>query len=433
MRTKLFTYSAVVAVWLAAGMLFFPLASKHGAALREASEARLNQAQSSEEEHEREEGEEHEKQENPLEYLREREEMLRDPRTGRVPDDARAMELKFAERLPKVDGGGDGKNGARLQSSVWTPRGPFNVGGRVRALALDADNENTILAGAASGGMWRSTDGGATWARTTALSDISSVTCVAQDRRAGKRNVWYYGTGEFRGSDVRGGTKLFGDGIFKSTDGGKSWSRLASTVRNQPHVFASDFTYIHKIVTDPTKTEDVVYAATYGGIYRSANGGETWTAVLGGNTAETQNKADFSDVVITSTGVLYAAISYSGLAVSNPVYGIYRSTDGINWANITMPDAPERIRRINLGIAPSNENVMYVIAETPSAGFQPAGSKTGHSFWKYVYKSGDGSGLAGGSWFNRSENIPGLQPAGGKTGNFDSQSSYNRQNVPIVL
>jgi hypothetical protein len=423
MRTKLFTYSAVVAVWLAAGILFFPIASKRSAEIREAQEARLNQAQSSEEE-ESEAEEQEEKQENPLEYLREREEMLRDPRTGRVPDDARAMELKFAERLPKAEGLYRDKNGATLQSSAWTPRGPFNVGGRVRALALDADNENTILAGAASGGMWRSTDGGATWVRTTALSDISSVTCVAQDRRMGKRNVWYYGTGEFRGSDVRGGTKLFGDGIFKSSDGGKSWSRLASTVRNQPHVFASDFTYVHKIVTDPTKTDDVVYAATYGGIYRSANGGETWTAVLGGNTAESQNKANWTDVVITSTGVLYAAIGNLGLAVQTPVYGIFRSTDGINWTNISMPDAPDRLGRINLGIAPSNENVMYVIAQTPGVGFQPNG-KPGHSFWKYTYKSGDGSGLAGGSWFNRSDNLPGLQPVGGLTGNFDSQDGYN--------
>ncbi|MBL7990824.1 MAG: T9SS type A sorting domain-containing protein [Candidatus Kapabacteria bacterium] len=423
MRTKLFTTVAIAAIWLTAAVLFFPAASKRAAALHEANVARLAGTQSSEREDESEEGEEFE---NPYDYLHQQEEMLRDPRTGKIPDDARAMELRFAERLPRAEGV-IGKDGSRLQSQTWSPRGPMNVGGRVRALALDVENENIILAGAASGGMWRSTDGGTSWTRTTVLSDISSVTTVAQDRRPGKRNVWYYGTGEFRGSDVRGATKLFGDGIFKSTDGGKSWSRLASTVRNQPHLFASDFSFINKIVTDPTKTEDVVYAATYGGIYRSANGGETWTAVLGGNTADSQNRANWSDVVITSTGVLYAAISSSGIAATNPVFGIFRSTDGINWTNITMPDVPDRLGRINLGIAPSNENVMYVIAQTPGVGFRPASSKgeAGHSFWKYTYHSGDGSGLTGGSWFNRSDNLPGLQAVGGRTGNYDSQEGYD--------
>ncbi len=421
MRTKFSSYGTIATAWLTVAIIFFPLASKRANIIEHSLE--MQQAQSAVESEE--DDDEEDEAEAPFQYWQQEEQMLRNPRTGRIPDNAREMELQFAGRIPTMEDIAR-KSGGRVQSQTWQPRGPFNIGGRVRALALDADDEKIILAGAASGGMWRSIDAGATWARTTALSDISSVTCVAQDRRAGKRNVWYYGTGEFRGGQVTGGTTLFGDGVFKSTDGGKSWSRLASTVRNQPHTFASDFTYIHKIVTDPTKTDDVVYAATYGGIYRSANGGETWTAVLGGNTDASQNKANYTDVVITSTGVLYAAISLSGVGAINPVAGFFRSTDGITWTNITMPDAPTRSGRMNLGIAPSNENVMYVIAQTPGTGFRPAGSnaQAGHSFWKYTYQSGDGSG-AGGSWFNRSDNLPGLQPVGGRTGNYDSQDSYN--------
>jgi hypothetical protein len=426
-RNIIFSSLIVLAAWTLAAAVFFPHTLRRGAEWSEQTRQQNLLAEERREQHEMEE-ELEEASEGPQEYWAQEEMMMRNPRTGRIPDDARRSELRYAERLPRVEDVRDGKGGARVQSLTWQARGPFNVGGRVRALAFDIDNESVVLAGAASGGMFRSENGGTSWTRTTALSDISSVTAVAQDTRAGKRGTWYYGTGERRGGNISGGVStLFGDGIFKSTDGGRSWKQLASTSRpGAQSRFISDFNFVYRVITDPTKTEDVVYAANYGGIYRSANGGETWTPVLGGNTESAQNVADFSDIAITSTGVLYAAISRTGRD-NNPVFGVYRSTDGTNWTNITMQDLPDRMQRMSLGIAPSNENLVYMVAETPSAGFESvrsSGSSEFHSLWRYTYASGDGSG-AGGRWQNLSANMPALQPEGGRTGNYSSQNSYD--------
>lgn len=418
MQRKAFSTLIVLTAWVLAGAVFFPQAARLAEERRELAEEREERFEAEEE---------LEAFEGPQEYWKQEEMMFRDPRTGQIADDVRRTELRFAERLQRLELLRN-KNGASLQSLTWQARGPFNVGGRVRAFAIDIDNESTLLVGAASGGMFRSENGGTSWTRVSNLSDISSVTTLAQDTRAGKRGTWYYGTGELRGGNISGSvSSLFGDGIFKSNDGGRTWQQLASTARpNASSRFASDFTYFHRIVTDPTKTEDVVYAATYGGIYRSADGGTTWTAVLGGNTANAQNIARFTDIAITSAGVLYAAINRTGND-NNTVFGVYRSTDGTNWTNISMQDLPERMERMSLGIAPSNENLVYMIAETPNTGFETTGSSGSsefHSLWRYTYVSGDGTG-AGGRWQNLTANMPAIQPEGGRTGNYSSQNSYD--------
>ena len=82
----------------------------------------------------------------------------------------------------------------------WKEAGPIDVGGRTRALAVDVTNPNTILAGGVSGGMWKSTDKGATWQMKSTTSQVLSVTSLAQDPRPGNTNTWYYASGEYRGS-----------------------------------------------------------------------------------------------------------------------------------------------------------------------------------------------------------------------------------------
>jgi hypothetical protein len=353
------------------------------------------------------------------EYWKQREQMLRNPLTGTIPDNIREEELQFARRLPRVEDLA-GKHGSRLQSLNWSPRGPFNVGGRIRAFAIDADNESTLFAGGASGGIWRSTDAGASWTRRTSVNDLQSITCVAQDRRPGKRNVWYYGTGErIGGRNPNSGGSYIGDGIFKSTDGGLTWAILPSISRKTPHSFTTDFNFVHNIAVDSTQSADVVFAATWGGIYRSDDGGGTWKAALGGG----NNESQFSDVVITRTGVVYAAVG-TNFGGDNPVKGVFRSTDGgLNWANITPQGwTTGVVNRISIGLSSSNQNVLYIMANTPGSGLQ-IGTES-HSLWKYTYSSGDGSG-AGGNWQDRSANIPRLQPEGGVTGNYTSQNSYN--------
>ena len=334
---------------------------------------------------------------------------LRNPATNKIPVNIRALELRFARILPVNND----------RSISWESKGPNNQGGRTRALAMDCTNESILLAGAVSGGIWRSTDGGQQWTKCTQPYQLHSTTCFAQDRRTGKTNTWYCGTGEQYGI-VNGSSfssRFSGNGVFKSTDGGISWSLLSSTQSNTPTTTEQkrDMDFVWEIVCDPVNDSDVVYAATVNGIWRSANGGANWLPVLGLDT--TQNGiSTYTDIAITQTGILYATIS-----TNTASKGIWRSEDGVSWTKISPAGFSGSAERIEIGISPSNENIMYFIAETPGSG------TTGHQLWRYEYLSGDGSST-GGNWSNRSANIP----ADACTGffNFDfakfnSQSSYD--------
>lgn len=114
-------------------------------------------------------------------------EKTRNPFTNSIPSDQKAKELEFAKKLPKKD---------PEKGQDWDWRGPDNIGGRMLCLTFDIEDENIILAGSASGGMWRSVDQGQEWAKVTAPNVEQSATCVAQDTRTGKSETWYYGTGE---------------------------------------------------------------------------------------------------------------------------------------------------------------------------------------------------------------------------------------------
>ncbi len=338
---------------------------------------------------------------------------LRDPKTEQIPQGIRQKELEFAATLPTRGLVMNlGKGVGTVQSATWNQRGPYNVGGRTRALAIDVTNENVILAGGASGGMWRSTDGGASWNRATSKAmNVQSVTCLAQDTRAGKTNIWYYGTGEYEGNSAGELVSAMyrGDGIFKTTDGGSAWNVLAATSVNTPQSFTGLFEYVWNIVTDPSSgpASDKIYAATYGAIYRSTDGGNTWKYYLGGYQS---TYSIYTDIAISSVGVLYASLSSGG-----PQQGIWRSVDGTTWTNITPVGWPASYKRTVLAIASSNQNVVYFLSETPGGGLN------NHSLWKYTYISGNGSG-SGGAWQNRSSALPAF---GGKHGNFGSQSSYD--------
>jgi hypothetical protein len=177
--------------------------------------------------------------------------------------------------------------------------------------------------------------------------------------------------------------------------------QLASTINNSPQSFNSDFEIVWNIATDPSNTtEDELYAACLGSIQRSTNGGTSWTRVRGAFF-----DSYYTDVQVTTTGVVYTTLSSDG--TTNP--GIWRSTDGISWTDITPVGFPSTYNRIVIGIAPSNEDIVYFLGETTG------GTSTfGHSIWRY-----DASGS---SWSNRSANIPAF---GGSVGNFNSQGSYD--------
>jgi len=319
--------------------------------------------------------------------------MLRDPRANAIPRGIRRREAVFARSLPSRRAR-DLRNGpnreAGTQTLVWTERGPNNVGGRTRAFAVDVSSPTTLLAGSVAGGIWRSTDDGASWSLRTSPGQIHGTTCIAQDRRSGETGTWYVGTGEIRGSttnNTRWGSLYLGDGIFKSTDGGSTWTLLPSTSSGTPEA-ADPFDFVINVATNPANVgQDEVLAATFKGIYRSIDGGDSWNQVL-------PSDSGFTDVAVTDGGVMYAITRVGSLI------RVWRSTIGSAWNLIQPGTFPTVANRIVIGLAPSNPQVVYFFAQGVNQT-----SIAGHQIWKYTYLSGDGSG-AGGTWENRGANLP---------------------------
>ncbi len=339
-----------------------------------------------------------------------------DPATGVIPPNIRHRELQFAQTLPK-------KSDPRLKNNIeeWTSIGPYNVGGRSRSAAFDISNEEVIISGGVSGGIWKSQDGGESWGKKTPIQSIHSVTTIAQDTRPGKTNIWYYGTGELQGNSARAPFAPFrGDGLFKSTDSGETWSQLASTGLGTVTVFNSQFQYVWKVLTNPNNTaEDEVFAAIVGAIVRSTDGGENWQLVLG-EELQTTDSLDlntaaisrFTDIELTADGIFYAVLS--SVALNDETYidhGVYRSTDGINWNEITSIRWPNEYSRVVIATSVSNPDLLYFLGDDGDEDF----------LFRYEYLAGDGAGF-GGRWEDLSQNIPRL---GGDLGDYDDQDSYN--------
>ena len=345
--------------------------------------------------------------EDPIARFNYEAKMVVDPKTGKLPKDIRAKELNFVQQIPKRAEKGNFERG---EVETWEQMGPFNFGGRTRALAIDATDDERILAGGVSGGVWKSENGGSNWEKTTTPLSLHSITCLAQDTRTGKQNTWYYGTGELRGNTARSGSAtLRGDGVFKSIDGGNSWTLLPTTAEGTANFFDNQFNYIWNIVTNPfNQAQDEVLIAAFGGILRSVDGGATWSLVLGDGF---ENRSSFfTNITITSDGTYYATLSEEAIEGQPAFKGVFRSEDGVSWTNITPGNWPREYSRVVLGAAPSNPNVLYFIADS-----EPI------TLWKYTYVSGNGSG-SGGQWENRSTSIPAF---GEPVGDYDLQASYN--------
>ncbi|NQW30904.1 MAG: T9SS type A sorting domain-containing protein [Ignavibacteria bacterium] len=341
----------------------------------------------------------------------------RDVALGRIPEGIQQRAQKFVATLPGALGRKN--NLDELQNtSEFKQVGPWNIGGRTRTLALDVTDVNVIIVGSVSGGVWRSEDAGVTWTLQTKPDQLHSVTSIAQDTRNGKTNIWYYGTGESYGNSAQ----ISGNGIWKSTNSGKDWSPLASTI--SPSIPARHaFAYNWRVATSPLNGADELFVATsQNGIYRSTDGGATFTQTLASNSY-------FSDVMVTPQGVVYASLSsFTGFLGQFAVkHGVFRSADGINWQDISPTDMPLNINRIVFDRMAGAKDRLFVLAETPGVGakgvfkLRDGDREQWHSLWKYSHLGGNGADTNG-TWDNRSASIPLL---GGRNGDFFSQGGYD--------
>jgi len=319
--------------------------------------------------------------------------VVRDPVTDAVPQDIRRREARLSASLPNFRDYMLAKGSGALQLQ-WSEKGPGNIGGRTRAFAADVENVGVLIAGAVDGGIWKSTNDGASWALKLRPEQTHSTSCIAQDTRPGKTNNWYVGTGEFRGSttnNTRWGSFYHGDGIYKSTNNGETWEILPSTLSGTPAI-ADAFDFNWSIAVNPANTaQDEVFAATWRGIYRTTNGGTSWTQVLASDNGTVNTATVTTDVIVTPSGVMYAHTRVSGAV------RIWRSTDGVNWNSIAPSNFPTASGRIVFAYAPSNDNIIYIFVQSPNN--TPA--TAGHQIWKYT-----DNGTGTGTWENRSANLP---------------------------
>ena len=268
----------------------------------------------------------------------------------------------------------------------WRSVGPF-VGGRVIAVSGVAQEPNLYYMGATGGGVWESQNYGTTWKNISDKyfdnNNIGALAVAPSDPK-----VIYVGTGE---SDIRN-TFLTGDGMYKSTDAGKTWTRIGLA---DAHVISS-------IVVDPNNPK-VVYAAALGhvwapnsarGVYRSTDGGQTWKKILYVN----DNTGAFALAMNPSNPqVLYSTMWQAyrrpwTLSSGGPGSGIYKTTDGgTTWTNITHnPGLPTGIfGKVGVAVAASDPNIVYALIQARYRG-QAGGlfrSDNGGQTWKLVNNS----------------------------------------------
>jgi len=346
--------------------------------------------------------------------------LMKDPATNSIPANIRSRELRYAETLPTAQ---QVKQRAKTQNPTmqaidfnWHQTGPFDVGGRTRALAVDQRNPNTILAGGVSGGMWKSTDGGSTWKLTTPNLANLSVTAITQDPN--NPDTWYYASGEVLGNSANAtAAAYYGNGIYKSTDNGDSWTLMPQATSNTKGL-VDKFNTVSNIVASPTTGTIFISSVGYG-IYRSTDGQSFSSSPILG----TEGEQLFCDVAVASDGTVAAFISEASFDdqqstdPSHPNHnpGVFISNDdGQTWTEITPSTFPSTYRRSVLAFAPSNPNILYVLT------LKGANDKTnqGISFHKFD--------LSAGTSEDRSANLPDFRDSDGNgSGYMNMQGGYN--------
>jgi len=242
---------------------------------------------------------------------------------------------------------------------AWRMLGPFR-GGRVDAATGVPGRPNEFYFGAVNGGVWKTIDGGRVWKPVFDSQPVASIGAIAVAPSA--PDVLYVGSGESTLRDSVG----YGNGIYKSTDAGRTWT----------HIGLDDTQHIGKIAIDPTNP-DIVFVAAIGhlyaanpdrGVFRSKDGGKSWQKVLFKN-----DDVGAVEVVIDPTNprIVYAGLWntrrppwFTYAPTNGPGGGIYKSTDGGDtWKQLTAGLPKDGIGRTGIAVAPSHPQRVYAVVD----------------------------------------------------------------------
>ena len=252
---------------------------------------------------------------------------------------------------------------AALARAPWRPIGPAVMGGRIDDVAVDERTPSTIYVGSASGGVWKTVNAGVTWQPIFEHQGVSSIGDIAI--AASTPDVVWVGTGEPNNRQ----SSTFGDGVYKSTDAGRTWT----------HMGLRDTQHIGRVLTDPANP-DIVYVAALGplwgpnterGVFKTIDGGRTWT-----NTLFVNEDTGVVDLVMDSRDpqVLYAAAYQRrrvpwGFNGGGPGGGVYKTTDGgRTWSRLSGGLPQGIIGRIGLAISRKDPRVLYALVEHKDGG-----------------------------------------------------------------
>jgi PKD repeat protein len=264
-------------------------------------------------------------------------ELTADPATGEVPSERLYAAWKYMQTLL----GRYGK--AAIPGVQWTERGPNNCGGRTRAVCVDLNDptRKTLWVGGVNGGLWKTTDITAAQPNWTVTNDFFQNLAITYIEQApANPQVMYFCTGEGNGNvDAARGL-----GVWKSINGGNTWSQLSATNN-------SSYFFCQKVFA--LGGGDTVFVATTTGLYRSLNGGTSFTRVLG-----TSSTIAY-DIERAANRTLYATISTGG---SNTGV-IHKSFDGgATWNALTLPSFLTE-REIEIAMAENDTNTIWGLVE----------------------------------------------------------------------
>src|SRR5262247_1660271 len=289
-----------------------------------------------------------------------------------------------------------------LKSFRWRSIGPASMGGRIDDITAVESNPYVIYVGFATGGAWKTVNNGTTWEPIFEVYPTSSIGDLAVCQS--DPNIVWVGTGEANNRQ----SSSFGDGIYKSTDGGKTFTNVG----------LKETQTIARIVVDP-KDANTVYVAALGrlfgpnkerGIYKTTDGGKTWT-----NIKFIDEDTGFTDIVIDPVDpkTLYAA-SYQRRRVSwgfnggGPGSAIWKTTDaGKTWTKLEGNGLPEGLLgRIGLDVSRSNPNVVYAQFEVGASGGAGGGEEQTGGGGFGGGGGGGGGGFGGGGGQQAQSNQP---------------------------